>query len=350
MIKYYQEYFQRYPLSSSQDFVKFLYQSILGGGHLITNEEDNYQYLLKEYNEIEYDENHILYEDISDELVRVHLEAIKKEDLKLYHRLFMLSSTYALSLEMFIHVLKEVETFISQGILPLSYDEYKTYIQEYEKEHYPLVRHTALFRDTYHPHYRLMKKEYIPFIELLKKVSRLEKHSVIVVEGHAGAGKSTLASLLKDVYGYPIVRVDDFFLQPHQRTQDRLTEIGGNLDYERFYNEVVIPINKQQSFDYQVFDCMSMSLTEYVHIPFDNCIIIEGSYSMHPYFKDYSTYKIFLDIDSHEQVERIRNRNGEYLTQRFINEWIPKENAYFEYFKIKEQADYIFKTTKAILG
>ena len=70
---------------------------------------------------------------------------------------------------------------------------------------------------------------------------------------------------------------------------------------------------------------------------------------MHPYFKDYASFKIFLDVDSDTQIKRIRERNGEFLTQRFVNEWIPKENDYFKYFHIKEKADYILDTTKAIL-
>ena len=350
MNQYYKEYFQRYPQSLPQDFVKFLYQSYLGGGHLITNEEDNYHYLLKEYQELEYDEHHILYEEISDELVRVHLEAIKEDELKLYHRLFMLSASYTLLKDDFINALKDVEVMIKEGLLPLSYDEYQEYIDIYQKEQYPLVRHTPLFRELYHPHYRLMKKEYIPFITLLKNVSLLPQKSVILIEGHAGGGKSTLANLFKDVFGYDIVHVDDFFLQPHQRSEERLKEIGGNLDYERFYEEVVKPIIKKQSFAYQIFDCQSLSLQGYRDISFDQSIVVEGSYCMHPYFKDYATYKIFIDIDSDTQIKRIASRNGEFLTRRFINEWIPKENAYFEHFDIKEKADYILETTKAILG
>ena len=69
---------------------------------------------------------------------------------------------------------------------------------------------------------------------------------------------------------------------------------------------------------------------------------------MHPYFKDCADLKIFLDVDKDVQICRISKRNGEYLTQRFINEWIPKENAYFKQFHIKEQSDYILDTTKAI--
>ena len=82
-------YFNMYPLSTVQDFIKYLYQSTLGGGHLDVDEEENYKNLLKEYHSIEYDSNHILYEDISDELVRVHLEPLKEEHLKILHKLFL---------------------------------------------------------------------------------------------------------------------------------------------------------------------------------------------------------------------------------------------------------------------
>ena len=59
-------YFKQYPLSTIQDFIKFLYQSTLGSAHLIQSVEDNYAYLLKEYESIQHDSNHILYERIHD--------------------------------------------------------------------------------------------------------------------------------------------------------------------------------------------------------------------------------------------------------------------------------------------
>ena len=32
--------------------------------------------------------------------------------------------------------------------------------------------------------------------------------------------------------------MDDYFLQPYQRTEERLAEPGGNVDYERFKEEI----------------------------------------------------------------------------------------------------------------
>ena len=89
---HYQElYFKQYPLGTMQDYIKYIYQATLGSAHLVANQEDNYQYLIKEYETIEYDEEHILFEEISEELVRVHLEAIPKAYLAYYHHFFMLS-------------------------------------------------------------------------------------------------------------------------------------------------------------------------------------------------------------------------------------------------------------------
>ena len=33
--------------------------------------------------------------------------------------------------------------------------------------------------------------------------------------------------------------MDDFFLQPKQRTKERLEQAGGNVDYKRFKKEIV---------------------------------------------------------------------------------------------------------------
>lgn len=66
--------------------------------------------------------------------------------------------------------------------------------------------------------------------------------------------------------------------------------------------------------------------------------IIEVSFSQHPYFGDVYDLKIFMDIDENSQIDNIRKRNGEDKLQRFKSEWILKENAYFNYYVIKENS------------
>lgn len=334
-------YFKNYPLSTIQDFIKLLYQATLGSAHLIENELDNYQYLLKEYESIQYDETHPLYEKIGEKYVRIHLEAIPKEHLKTMHRLFMKSVEINTNKEDLLNQFLNVEKGIQEGWIPFELETWKKEVDEYILKGLPVVSHSEIYRKHYHPHYRLMKKEYVKLIQLLYKIDQLKPQSILTIEGNSGAGKSSLATLLSEIYGFPIVHMDDFFLQSYQRSEERIKEIGGNVDYERFYKEVVLPLKQKQSFTYQVFDCQSMSITTSKEINFETSIIVEGSYSMHPYFKDYADLTIFLEVSNALQLERILNRNGAFMLERFKNEWIPKEDAYYKEFHIKEKADLI---------
>lgn len=166
--KYWETYFERYPLSQIQDFIKFLYQSVLGSFHLIENKQANYERLLEEVQSIQHDRKHILYEEISDELVRVHLEALNDSALPEIHRLFMKSSEITSSKEKLLDELKKAEKGIQEGWIPFTQEEWRKYVQDYIQQGCPAISHTHQFREYYHPHYRLMKKEY------LEELSRLQ--------------------------------------------------------------------------------------------------------------------------------------------------------------------------------
>ena len=60
-------------------------------------------------------------------------------------------------------------------------------------------------------------------------------HVLIAIDGPAASGKTTLAARLEKRYGADVLHMDDYFLQPHQRTPDRYAEPGGNVDRERFF-------------------------------------------------------------------------------------------------------------------
>ena len=68
--------------------------------------------------------------------------------------------------------------------------------------------------------------------------------------------------------------------------------------------------------------------------------IIEGTYSLHPYFGDIYDLKIRLSISPDVQRQRILER-PELLHKRFFEEWIPMEDRYFDGFRISDNADII---------
>lgn len=172
--------------------------------------------------------------------------------------------------------------------------------------------------------------------ELLKTDGR---PFLIAIDGPCGSGKTTLADFLQKQLSCSLFHMDDFFLKPHQRTEERLSEPGGNVDYERFKKEVLDHITEEAGITYQPFCCHEQKLMDAVTVPYNDIILVEGSYSHHPYFKDVYDIKIFLEISPEEQKRRIISRDGEAVWPMFENKWIPMENRYFETFGIKEKAD-----------
>lgn len=181
--------------------------------------------------------------------------------------------------------------------------------------------------------------------EINKLLATDEERIVVAIDGMCASGKTTLAYYLSEVFDCNIFHMDDFFLQSHQRTDERMSEIGGNVDYERFKQEVIEPLCKMQDVVYRPYRCDLEEVQPGIKIPFKRLNIIEGSYSHHPYFGDVYNLKVFTKIEEDMQVERIRERNGEEMLERFITEWIPKENNYFKKFGV-ENADIIIEQTK----
>ena len=166
---------------------------------------------------------------------------------------------------------------------------------------------------------------------------------LLAIDGKCAGGKTTLGYYLQSEFGGTLLHMDDFFLRPEQRTKERLSQPGGNVDYERFREEVLRPLIRGEDVCYRPFNCSTLQVEKGRRLvtldPGSRLYIIEGSYSCHPYFENPYDLRIFIDINEKEQLERIRRRNGEQLFKRFQNEWIPMENTYFEYFQIQENSD-----------
>lgn len=175
---------------------------------------------------------------------------------------------------------------------------------------------------------------------IIKKIDELlnEKDYVVVaIDGCAAAGKTTLAKDLQRHYNCEIIKMDHFFLPPQKRTMERLSTPGGNIDYERFKEEVIKNLGK--AFFYRVFNCSKMQIDDDIFVKKTDVVIIEGSYSLHPYFGKYYDLSIFLDVDRALQIERIKKRDGEVMLKMFVDKWIKYENNYHDAFEIKSNVD-----------
>lgn len=184
----------------------------------------------------------------------------------------------------------------------------------------------------------LIAELYRKICEMIQKAEN-EPPFVIAIDGMSTSGKTTLGRLLHENYPESnLFHMDDYFLQPHQRTSERLSEVGGNVDYERFKDEIILHLKDKAGLSYRKYDCHTQTLGSAIHVPWKPLVIIEGSYSHHPYFGNPYDLRVFCEISEEEQQRRILKRNGPEMLKRFVNEWIPKENEYFEYYNIKEKA------------
>ena len=181
--------------------------------------------------------------------------------------------------------------------------------------------------------------------ERLKQQKADKSPLLVAIDGRCGSGKTTLGFYLQELFDCNLFHMDDFFLPPALRTQERRSEPGGNVHYERFLTEVIPKLASGQAFSYQRFDCSRMAPGDWLPVQNNGFVFVEGAYSCHPVLGEYMDRKVFLYIDE-TQTERIRTRNGEDILQDFLQLWIPLEEAYFQAFSLEENTDYIIKQTK----
>lgn len=163
---------------------------------------------------------------------------------------------------------------------------------------------------------------------------------VIAVDGMAGSGKTTLCGLLWERLDAAVIHMDDFFLPQGFRTPERLWEPGGNVDYERFLEEVVPYLRCGEPFGYRVFDAHAHRYTGTRLVEAKEFLIVEGSYSRHPKFGEIYDLRVFCETDPETQLRRVTERDP-VRKEMFRAMWIPMENRYFEAFGIRETSDIV---------
>lgn len=340
------EHTARYPQMMPCDAVKLIYQSVFGPGHLIPDPYVALTYLENEFSSLSASPS-LQTEEIGGRFSRLYLSQIAdlghEESVRLIWKMFLCSADNIYGSEsQFNEKLSALRMLAQAGNMPFTVNELNEYIESYLSGGIRPVSHSERYRHSYAPAYRVIKNE---FAVLLPMLSDLKKrgHAVIAIDGFCASGKSTLAASLASLLDANLIHTDDFFLPPEKRTEKRFAEPGGNIDYERFKTEVVDQLEKEV-FQHGIFDCSEMSITSSALFHKCNFAVIEGSYSMHPYFGNYADVKIFVETSYEEQINRIRARDGEKYLKMFTERWIPFEQKYESSFNIKQCADYLIET------
>ena len=167
---------------------------------------------------------------------------------------------------------------------------------------------------------------------------------LVAIDGPGGAGKSTLAQLLKaqlKTLGWivAVVKHDDFYLHSHQRDNQQAGVIGRDFDWERLRDQVLTPIREGRSAHYQRYDWETDVLAEWHTISAPDAVLVEGVYTMRRELTHLYDLKIWVDCPRAIRLARGVARDGEQARTIWEEDWMPKEDDYVKTHLPHESAD-----------
>lgn len=165
---------------------------------------------------------------------------------------------------------------------------------------------------------------------------------IILIDGRAGSGKTTLGTALADLIPDSLlVHLDDYFLRPEQRTKERLAIPGGNVDAERLIDQLVDPLIHGLPGFYEPWSCKDQCFKNKRTVSVPKVLILEGSYAMNDWLNPYGQLRIFTTCSPAIQQAAILERSTPEKLEQFIQKWIPLEENYFEQLQGADRADLV---------
>ena len=311
---------RRYPAMEAVDEVKLLFQASLGCGHLLAEEDAVVRRIMDEEQCLVPDSNEPLTEPLGRFYMRLNLRRAMAEGIRpeWIARMMRLSPAPA-----------STRAEVAQDER-LGTDARRLARRLVEDPDW-LPGHSATYRAAYAPAYRVVGREYLTALPMLSALARKwdRQRLLLCIDGPCGSGKTTLSRLLSPVLHAEVVPMDDFFLSHGRKTPERLSQPGGNADWERVQEEFLHPWQTSGCASYRPYDCHTDSFLPPRTVDNTRIVMLEGSYSLLPALGGKADVRVFLTVEQQEQRRRILERNGPEALQAFITRWIPLEQAYF---------------------
>ena len=151
---------------------------------------------------------------------------------------------------------------------------------------------------------------------------------LVLVDGLGGAGTSVLAAALAGQLGAPVVCGDDFYRASAQPRHLGAEGIGASFDWRRLERQVLAPLSRGEDARYQRYDWDSDRLGEWVPVPGQDTVVVEGVYLLREELRRYASVSIWVETPRDARLARGIERDGEAARSRWIDEWMPAEDAY----------------------
>jgi len=325
----------RYPAMQQQDAVKFIFQAMLGVGHLLADRDTVTKHLVRETDTLSADPDEPLLEPLSPAWCRLNLRRAMAEQL----------SSQIIAGLMMVSVF--APDFSRQDVYDLCVSLAQTgemqltdpRILEQITDPNWLPSHSPEYHEAYHPAYRVVSAGWVPYLEAVCRISRKlqEKRRIqVTIDGPCASGKTTLARRLAEVFQAAMVHTDDYVIPHAKKTEERLAVPGGNCDADRIVREILVPWSNEDPVRYRRYDCKADIFLPEEVLPESEILILEGSYSNLPGIREKADVRIFLDVSREVREMRLRKRESPESLKRFYERWIPLEEAYFAAFGLPD--------------
>lgn len=164
------------------------------------------------------------------------------------------------------------------------------------------------------------------------------KPMLIGIDGFGGSGKTTIANKLKDMLGSAhVVNIDDFIVK--EKVNESSWGKGG-FDRERLARHVLIPASKGLPVSYEKLLWESNTLSEPIHVPTVDYLIVEGISSCHPGISQYYDYKIWVDTPIEIAKSRGKARDVGNENESKWDLWAENDLKYQAHYHPERQANF----------
>lgn len=165
--------------------------------------------------------------------------------------------------------------------------------------------------------------------DLARFVVSLRPPRLVLVDGAGGSGKSVFAARLKaaaEKYAKAVVvSVDDFYRPAGERT----AENTGLFDLGRLRAEVIEPYVSGKRVTYRPYDWEigDVSPTER-SVDHADVLIVEGVFALSTTLAWAGALGVWIDAPTELRLARGLERDGEAARDAWVNDWMPREDAY----------------------
>ena len=322
---------QNRPCMQAADWVKFVFQGMLGVGHNIRSLEDTEKRLREEIKAVQPDAAEALVEPLSPAWFRVNLRRAKAEGIPaewIACMMVLSDGTPEWTRDDVFRVCRQVAE---------EDDNCDRQLLDRILDPNWLPGHSEAYHAVCRPAYRVLSSAWkLPLQALCSIAHGYHPGVLITLDGPCASGKTSLAAQLARILDADIVHTDDFVVPHAQKTPERLAVPGGNCDWERLVREVLAPWKAGQGTEIRVYDCHRDCFRATGSLLPGRTLILEGSYANLPAIRRLADTCLFLNVPFAERWRRLEARESPDALKGFRERWIPLENAYFQAYNLPD--------------